>query len=187
MVATCGFAHYFRDEEKITLLDSPVVITDSSHMEGRQIDLFLEDGAVKDIIIIDSAFVKNRDTRNDSIMTISELFGDTIHSKVNDNVLERAWVIGNARGLFYDEGETDRINKVDGKRIDIYMVENKVQEVLVSHQATSVYYIEEERDEAEDAGKNIASGDSIRLGFKHGKVQKVKIMGGVQGKYIRIF
>ena len=62
----------------------------------------------------------------------------------------------------------------------MYFYNNKVQQVDVQRNATSLYYLS---DNEQPNGVNKSSGDRIIIEFQKGKVDRIKIIGGVQGQY----
>ena len=62
----------------------------------------------------------------------------------------------------------------------MYFAEKKVRQIDVEQTATSLYYL---YDEAVANGANMSSGDRIIIDFSDGQVDRIKIIGGVQGEY----
>lgn len=62
----------------------------------------------------------------------------------------------------------------------MYFHANKLEQVDVQKNATSLYYL---FDNKEPNGANKSSGDHIFIDFIVGEVDRIKIVGGVQGQY----
>ena len=62
----------------------------------------------------------------------------------------------------------------------MYFRANKLDQVDVEKNATSFYYL---FDNKEPNGANKSSGDRIFIDFNAGEVDRIKIVGGVQGQY----
>jgi lipopolysaccharide export system protein LptA len=179
--ATCNRAIYYRDQERISLLDSPVVITSESHLTGDEIEMILREGRLDTLKVLENGHGIYTEFQKDSSEKISELFGDTIHSLFRNDSLQKAHVINNARGQYFFKSEPEKLNTLTGDRIHLFFKNNEVEHIVVKDQATSVYYFEED---GKNEGKNNASGDMIFIDFKEGHVSYVRIKGGVQGNYI---
>ena len=62
----------------------------------------------------------------------------------------------------------------------MYFRANKLEQVDMQRNATSLYYL---FDNKEPNGANKSSGDRIFIDFVQNDVNRIKIVGGVQGQY----
>ncbi|MFH1761950.1 MAG: LptA/OstA family protein [bacterium] len=180
--AKCGYAHYYTEEERICLADSPLVITENHSLKGNFIEMFLENDLLKRLSVYGNARGSYTEMQEDSTEKVSELYGDTLHSYFKNDTLQKTRVEHNAGGFYYKKENKDRMNTVAGRAIDINFYKEQVKNIIVAEEAASVYYFEE--DIENNTGKNNSSGDTIYIDFEAGKVCDIEIHGGVMGSYM---
>jgi hypothetical protein len=111
----------------------------------------------------------------------NQVSGDSIFIKLKKRRLETVYVRGSAFAISRaDSQHTDRFNQLTGQEIIMQFASNKLQQMDVDQTATSVYYL---FDENKPNGLNKTSGDHITFTFSDGKIDQIKVAGGVEGKY----
>lgn len=123
-------------------------------------------------------------TESDSTATVSRLFGDEIVLFLDGTNVRRIEVERSARGVATEVGSAgDSLGErwIVGRKIVFHVDGERVTEVEVFGQARSRYMPTMAQRRAE--GLNEASGDTIRIAFGGGRMQRVVLRGGVQGVY----
>lgn len=73
-----------------------------------------------------------------------------------------------------------RFHQLSGRDMTLWFARNELERVDVERNATSLYYLS---DKSGPNGINRASGDRIVIEFLGGSVERIRILGGVQGQY----
>jgi lipopolysaccharide export system protein LptA len=111
----------------------------------------------------------------------NQITGDSIRVRMEDNKLQSLWVKRRAMAISQvDTALPNRFNQLTGKELTMYFRANKLEQVDVQKNATSLYYL---FDNQEPNGVNKSSGDRIFIDFINDEVNRIKIVGGVQGQY----
>jgi lipopolysaccharide export system protein LptA len=111
----------------------------------------------------------------------NQLTGDSIVVRTNDRKLERVIVYGHAFAVSrVDSIHRMRYNQLSARVITMHFENGKIDGIDADRTATSLYYL---FDGAEPNGVNRSSGDRILMEFVGGKIDRIKIVGGVEGKY----
>jgi lipopolysaccharide export system protein LptA len=111
----------------------------------------------------------------------NQITGDSIRVQMEDKKLRnlrakhRAMAISRA-----DTALPNRFNQLTGRELTMYFRANKLEQVDVQKNATSLYYL---YDNNEPNGVNKSSGDRIFIDFMDDEVDRIRIIGGVQGQY----
>ncbi|MDP2209487.1 MAG: OstA-like protein [Bacteroidota bacterium] len=122
----------------------------------------------------------------------TQVSGDSIFIKLKERKLEKIIVRGNAFAIsLSDTNSQNRFDQMSGETITMTFFEGKINNILVDVTATSLYYLYETEVSAADTtitvqkpnGINITSGDQITILFEEKKVEAIKIISGVEGKY----
>ncbi len=122
----------------------------------------------------------------------TQVSGDSIFIKLIERKLEKIIVRGNAFAIsLSDTNSQNRFDQMSGETITMNFFEGKINNILVDVTATSLYYLYETETSAADTtitvqkpnGINITSGDQITILFEEKKVEAIKIISGVEGKY----
>ncbi|MCJ7507155.1 MAG: hypothetical protein MUO85_00305, partial [candidate division Zixibacteria bacterium] len=115
----------------------------------------------------------------------SKLSGDLMELLLKENRIREIVVKGDAKATQLEVPDSastiSRESFLSGKEITFFLEKDKLREVEVIGNATSLYY-----PSAEDTlhrGRNEASGDTINLFLKEDKVERVQIKGGAMGVY----
>lgn len=111
----------------------------------------------------------------------NQITGDSIRIRMEEKRLRSMWVKNRAMVISrIDTALPNRFNQLTGRELTMYFHENKLEQVDVQKNATSLYYL---FDNKEPNGANKSSGDRIFIDFVKGDVDRIKIVGGVQGQY----
>jgi lipopolysaccharide export system protein LptA len=111
----------------------------------------------------------------------NQVTGDSIRIRMREKRLESLWV--KHHSMIISQADTtlpNRFNQLTGRELTMYFHVNKLQQVDVQKNATSLYYL---YDNNEPNGVNKSSGDRILIDFIEGQVDQIKVVGGVQGRY----
>jgi lipopolysaccharide export system protein LptA len=112
----------------------------------------------------------------------NQITGDSIRIRMEDKKLRSMWVKNRAMAISrVDTALPNRFNQLTGKELTMYFRANKLERVDVQKNATSLYYL---FDNKEPNGANKSSGDRIFIDFLAGDVDRIKIVGGVLGQYL---
>jgi lipopolysaccharide export system protein LptA len=111
----------------------------------------------------------------------NQITGDSIRVKMEDNRLHSLWVKNRAMAISkVDTALLNRYNQLTGRELTMYFDANKLEQVDAQKNAISLYYL---FDDKKPNGVNKSSGDRIFIDFIDGEVDRIKIVGGVQGQY----
>jgi lipopolysaccharide export system protein LptA len=111
----------------------------------------------------------------------NQITGDSIRIRMEDKKLRSLWVKHHAMAISrVDTSLPDRFNQLTGRELTMYFRANKLEQVDVQKNATSLYYLFDNKD---PNGVNKSSGDRIFIDFINEEVDRIKIIGGVQGQY----
>ena len=112
----------------------------------------------------------------------NQITGDSIRIRMEDKKLRSMWVKNRAMAISrVDTALPNRFNQLTGRELTMYFRANKLEQVDVQKNATSLYYL---FDNKEPNGANKSSGDRIFIDFVAGDVDRIKIVGGVLGQYL---
>lgn len=111
----------------------------------------------------------------------SQITGDSIVVTMNDRRLRSVYVKGRAMAISRaDSLRTERYDQLTGREITMYFAHQKLEQVEADRNAISLYYLFED---GEPNGVNRSSGDKIVIEFQEGKTDRIRIVGGVEGRY----
>ncbi len=111
----------------------------------------------------------------------NQLTGDSIVIRTNERKLESVFVRGHAFAVSrVDSVHRTRFNQLSAWEITMHFQEGKIVRIDADRTATSLYYL---FDGLEPNGVNRSSGDRILMEFVDGKIDRIKIVSGVEGKY----
>jgi lipopolysaccharide export system protein LptA len=112
----------------------------------------------------------------------NQITGDSIRIRLEDKRLKSMWVKNRAMAISrVDTALPSRFNQLTGRELTMYFRANKLEQVDVEKNATSLYYLFDNKD---PNGANKSSGDRIFIDFDKGEVDRIKIVGGVLGQYL---
>jgi lipopolysaccharide export system protein LptA len=111
----------------------------------------------------------------------NQMTGDSIIVRTNERKLETVFVHGHAFAVSrVDSIHRMRYNQLSARQITMHFQNGKITGIDADRTATSLYYL---FDGGEPNGVNRSSGDRILMDFVAGKIDRLKIVGGVEGKY----
>ena len=111
----------------------------------------------------------------------NQVTGDSIIVHTKERKLETVFVHGHAFAVSRaDSLRLRRFNQLSAREIIMHFQNGKIVGIDADRTATSLYYL---FDGAEPNGVNRSSGDRILMEFAGGKIDRIKIVGGVEGKY----
>jgi lipopolysaccharide export system protein LptA len=111
----------------------------------------------------------------------NQVSGDSIFIKLLQRKLHMVHVRGDAFAVSRaDSVLAKRFNQMSGQEITMAFAEDRVQRITVDKTATSLYYL---LDKGTPNGMNKTTGDRVVLTFSEGKIDKIKVYGGVEGQY----
>ena len=112
----------------------------------------------------------------------NQITGDSIRIRMEDKRLRSMWVKNHAMAISrVDTALPNRFDQLTGRELTMYFHANKLEQVDVKKNATSLYYL---FDNKEPNGANKSSGDRIFIDFVTGEVDRIKIVSGVLGQYL---
>jgi lipopolysaccharide export system protein LptA len=112
----------------------------------------------------------------------NQLSGDSIAIQLRQRRLDKVFVRGAAFAISRPDvsGFEKRFDQLSGQDLTMSFRNDKIHQIEVEQNATSLYYY---YDEGKANGVNASSGDKIIIHFVNGKVDNLRIYGGVEGKY----
>jgi len=111
----------------------------------------------------------------------NQVTGDSIRITLEEKRLRSLWAKTRAMAISrVDTALPNRFNQLTGRELTMYFRANTLEQVDVQRNATSLYYL---FDNNAPNGVNKSSGDRIFIDFLNEEVDRIKIVGGVQGQY----
>lgn len=112
---------------------------------------------------------------------MNQIMGDSIDVRLQNKRLRSVHVSGHAVAISRsDSVYRNRYDQLTGRELTMYFARDELDSVFVNNNATSLYYLYD-RDKPDGANKS--SGDHITINFVDGKIDRIKIVGGVEGQY----
>jgi lipopolysaccharide export system protein LptA len=111
----------------------------------------------------------------------NQVTADSIRIRMKDQKLQSLWA--KHRSMVVSQADTafpNRYNQLTGRELTMYFHVNKLKQVDVQKNASSLYYL---YDNNAPNGMNKSSGDRIIIDFIDGQVDQIKVIGGIQGQY----
>jgi hypothetical protein len=111
----------------------------------------------------------------------TQVRGDSIDVRLLDRKLDRINVLGNAFAASQSDSTRPlRFEQLTGDTIVMQFAGSALAMINVETRATSVYYVYED---SLANGLNRTSGDRVVMSFADGKVESIRVSGGVEGQY----
>ena len=111
----------------------------------------------------------------------NQVSGDSIVIRTKDRKLQSVYVRGRAMAISRaDSLSKVRFNQLSAREVTLNFREGKITQIDADRTATSLYYL---ADGNTPNGVNRSSGDRILMDFLLGKIDRIKIIGGVEGRY----
>ncbi len=111
----------------------------------------------------------------------NQLSGLKINALFDSLNLKRLFVYGNGEARSRVDSLSEKENILRGQQIRFDIEEGQPQKIRAVDQASSIYYLKNERGEKQ--GSNFATADTILIHFKEGEVDSIQIIGGAEGVY----
>ncbi len=129
--------------------------------------------AADSILLRKSPIIWYRDT---------QVTGDSVNVYLKERQLHRVDVTGEAFAVSRsDSVSKDRFDQLNGEMLRMLFADKVLHRIEVEVHATSVYHLTED---SLANGLNKTSGDTIIMMFEEGKVRNIKVIGGVEGRYV---
>ncbi|HTX17669.1 MAG TPA: OstA-like protein [Bacteroidota bacterium] len=107
--------------------------------------------------------------------------GDSITLHLDHGKLRRATILGRTFAMsLSDSAFADRYNQLTGRKIQLYIENDKLKKMEVDVNAISLYFLYDGKD---PNGCNKTSGDTITMSFVEGKIDQIRIIKGIEGTY----
>ncbi|MEX0737569.1 MAG: OstA-like protein [Bacteroidota bacterium] len=111
----------------------------------------------------------------------NQVSGDSIVVTLLEKRLHSVYVKGRAMAVSMADSTTARrFDQLTGREIVMQFAGNKLERIEAERNAVSMYYLFEEHV---PNGANRSSGDRIVIEFDEGKTDRIRIVGGVEGRY----
>ena len=111
----------------------------------------------------------------------NQVSGDSIVITTKDRKLQSVYVRGRAMAVSRaDSLSKARFNQLSAREVTLRFTGGKITQINADRTATSLYYL---ADGSTPNGVNRSSGDQIIMDFSFGKIDRIKIVGGVEGRY----
>lgn len=112
----------------------------------------------------------------------TQVSGDSLFLRLRDRQLETLYVRGHAIALSRaDSVYAGRFNQLSGQEISMHYTARRIDHITVERTATSLYYLFED---GLPNGLNTASGDCVTIALTNGKIDRITIAGGCEGRYV---
>lgn len=161
--------------ERLVATDSVRMIRSGMAAEAGLSTYYTE---LDSIVLLQSPFVWYTAGEHDD----NQVSGDSIFIKLHRRQLRTVYVRGRAVAISRaDSLHPNRFNQMTGQEIILHFDESKLQRIDVDVTATSLYYL---FDEGRPNGVNKISGDHVTITFADGRIDKIKVIAGVEGQYI---
>lgn len=182
LIAACGRAIFYRQENKIILSENPQVIQKESRISGSQMTLFLKDNKLEQIEVEQAqGLYKNVKDTLKNIREENLLSGKKMVFSLRDEQIAEIKVIGNAQSLYSPATEDTSIipkNLASGDTVQIFLTNGEVKKVIISGGAQGEYYFTPETRDTlniEDTVRYQASVIEYQV-----DQQKIKLLGNSQ-------
>ena len=111
----------------------------------------------------------------------TQVTGDSINVYLKARKLDHVLVMGNAFAISRsDSSFPDRYDQITGESMKMQFADKGLSRIDVETRAISIYHLYED---SLANGLNKTSGDRIIIFFDDGKVQSLRVIGGVEGQY----
>lgn len=111
----------------------------------------------------------------------NQVTGDSVVMRTSSRKLESVWVSGRSMAVSRaDSVLRERFNQLLAREITLRFRDGRIYQIDAERNATSLYYL---YDGTQPNGVNRSSGDRILMDFTDRRVDRIKIIGGVEGKY----
>ena len=181
--STSQKASYFTQDGLTLLRKDPHITYEKHELLGDSVNLYFADDTLQGMSVTSRARAKYIDEgRSDT--TLTRVSGDSLYMAfTKKGNLDTVRVFGAVKSAYSPVTDTTKPNRVAGKTMVLSFGEkSQVDRAIVAGNATSVYYMEDEKDTLSKA-RNEASGDSLSVWFRNGQATRLRLSGGVRGTY----
>jgi len=111
----------------------------------------------------------------------TQITGDSINVFLKRRKLSHVNVMGNAFAISQSDSVfRERYDQITGEFMRLQFADKGLQRITVDTRAISLYHLYED---SLANGLNKTSGDRILILFEDGKVESIRVVGGVEGQY----
>lgn len=175
LIVTCKVMESHQDSAEQLIARDSVVITRGALAAEAGLSVFYT--GLDSMILRKSPFV----WYGESPVEDNQLSGDSIFIKLQRRKLRTVQVRGSAFAVSTaDSLYPARFNQMSGEDIIFHLDSSKIKQIDVDKTATSLYYLFEEGN---GNGINKTTGDHVTITFQEGRIDKLKVIGGVEGQY----
>jgi lipopolysaccharide export system protein LptA len=112
---------------------------------------------------------------------VNQLSGDSMTVTIEQKRLRKVFVKNRAMAISRaDSLYPRRYNQLTGRELTMWFRSDKLEMIDVVRNATSLYYVFDDR---KPNGANKSSGDRIIIEFLDGAIERIRVIGGVEGVY----
>lgn len=161
---------YYGDEKHARVIKNVQIDRDSLVANGQMLDYWSTDRMA--VLVGEPVAVRGTD----------RVVGDTIRLFFEKNEkLSRVVVEGDAVATSpADSGFAEPKNQMEGKTMTLFVTDGTIDSVVVEGTAIATYFI---RDKNKKQGRNVTSGDRLRVLFDQRKISRIRVEGGTEGIY----
>jgi lipopolysaccharide export system protein LptA len=131
----CDSMVYVSSDSILTMMKRPILWSDNQQMNGDTIRIYFKYGRMDYMHLIENAFI----SQNEDDTHFNQMSGKEIMCFMNDSTLYRVDVVGNAESLYFpfDNGEFIGMNNVQSSYMNIYLIDGKIDRLVVYPQPTA--------------------------------------------------
>ncbi len=108
--------------------------------------------------------------------------GDSMFIKLEKRQLKTQYVRGHAFSISQaDLTLPKRLHQLSGQDITMFFNLKKIERIEVDRTATILYFL---FDDKTPNGFNNTTGDHVTISFLEGRIDQLKVVGGIEGKYV---
>lgn len=146
--------------------------TDSSlslELTGHASTYFFKDGALANIVVVDSAYCRRFEKEDSSVFIIE---GDTIFFEMSGGELSSMVATGSAESLNYRD--TSSQNLIKASEIEYTLIDDDNGQLVAKESVRAVYY-------SDSVTVNEVAGDTLEISIVNNKVDHIVVVGAVHG------
>ncbi|MBM4166984.1 MAG: hypothetical protein FJ218_08740 [Ignavibacteria bacterium] len=117
-----------------------------------------------------------------------QVSGDTIELLLRKRHLECAIIKQHTLAVSQaDLLHKNRFQQLNGEQMQLFFFEKKLHQIIVKRAATSLFFLFDEDSlggKKKPNGANKSTGDEVRIFFENEKMQRITVVGGVEGQYV---
>ncbi|MBI3195771.1 MAG: hypothetical protein HYZ34_15090 [Ignavibacteriae bacterium] len=114
--------------------------------------------------------------------TTTQSSGDSMFIKLDKRQLKTMYVRGHSMAISEaDLALPKRFHQLSGQDITMFFSSKKIDRIEVDRTATILYFL---FDDKTPNGFNNTTGDHVTISFLDGRIDQLKVVGGVEGKYV---